>query len=223
MPHVIRQFERPASNLLAEIGKFAPATLHEAQGRRGALDSRLKPIFQGMRAAGPALTASCHPADNLMLITAISLAQPGDFLIIAAGDRPEQGGFGEVLATACRAKGVVGLLTDAGARDGTALKEMNFPVFCYGLCMKGTVKETLGTINQPVVIGGQLINPGDYVSADDDGVVVVRKEEIAEIARASAAREDKEAKIMQALRDGGDVLELTGMAAVLKAKNCTYG
>jgi 4-hydroxy-4-methyl-2-oxoglutarate aldolase len=203
MPHVIRQFERPASNLLAEIGKFAPATLHEAQGRRGALDSRLKPIFQGMRAAG--------------------LAQPGDFLIIAAGDRPEQGGFGEVLATACRAKGVVGLLTDAGARDGTALKEMNFPVFCYGLCMKGTVKETLGTINQPVVIGGQLINPGDYVSADDDGVVVVRKEEIAEIARASAAREDKEAKIMQALRDGGDVLELTGMAAVLKAKNCTYG
>lgn len=222
MAHIIRQFERPRPALLAEIGKFTPATLHEAQGRKGALDSRIKPIYPGMRASGPALTVSCHAADNLMLIAAINLAQPGDVLVISAGDRPEQGGFGEVLATACMAKGIVGLVTDAGVRDGPALREKNFAAFCYGLCVKGTVKETLGSVNHPIVIGGVMIAPGDLVSADDDGVVIVKKEEIAEVARLSAAREDKEAKIMKALTEGGDVLELTGIGAVLASKNCTY-
>jgi 4-hydroxy-4-methyl-2-oxoglutarate aldolase len=223
MVHVIRTFERPSAAAVEEISKYAPSTLHEAQGRKGALTSRIKPIYPGMRACGPGLTVSCHPGDNLMLITAISLAQPGDVLVVSAGDHPEQGGFGEVLTTACMAKGIVGLVTDAGARDGPAIQRRGFSVFCYGLCMKGTVKETLGTINQPIVIGGIAIHPGDIVSADDDGVVIVAKNDIAEVLKSSADREAKEALMMRALEAKGDILELSGMGKVLAAKNCTYG
>jgi 4-hydroxy-4-methyl-2-oxoglutarate aldolase len=223
MVHVIRSFERPEAALVKEISQYAPSTLHEAQGRTGALTSRIKPIYSGMRACGPALTASCHPSDNLMLITAISLAQPGDVLIVSAGDHPEQGGFGEVLTTACMAKGIVGLVTDAGVRDGLAIRKRGFNVFCYGLSMKGTVKETLGTVNQPIVIGGVAVNPGDIISADDDGVVVVPKNNIAAVSRASAEREAKEARMMAALEAKGNILELSGMDKVLAAKNCTYG
>jgi 4-hydroxy-4-methyl-2-oxoglutarate aldolase len=223
MVNVIRTFERPSAAAVEEISKYAPSTLHEAQGRKGALTSRIKPIYPGMRACGPALTVSCHPGDNLMLITAISLAQPGDVLVVSAGDHPEQGGFGEVLTTACMAKGIVGLVTDAGARDGPAIQRRGFSVFCYGLCMKGTVKETLGTINHPIVIGGIAIHPGDIVSADDDGVVIVAKNDIAEVLKSSADREAKEALMMRALEAKGDILELSGMGKVLAAKNCTYG
>ena len=223
MVHVIKSFERPSAALVEAIAKFAPSTLHEAQGRSGALTSRIKPIYPGMRACGPALTASCHPSDNLMLITAISLAQPGDVLIVSAGDHPEQGGFGEVLTTACMAKGIVGLVTDAGVRDGPAIQRRGFNVFSYGLCMKGTVKETLGTVNQPIVIGGVAVHPGDIVSADDDGVVIVPKHRIAEVLKSSAEREAKEAQVMAALEAKGDLLELSGMGKVLAAKNCSFG
>lgn len=223
MVHIIRAIERPGADALAAISKFTPATLHEAQGRSGALTARIKPTYPGMRAAGPAITARCHPGDNIMLITAISLAKPGDVLVVAAGDQPEQGGFGEVLATACKAKGIVGLVTDAGTRDGPAVRDLGFNVFCYGLSIKGTVKETLGSINQPIVIGGVTIHPGDFVSADDDGVVVVPKANLLEVAKASQAREDKEAEVMRKLREGGDILELSGMKQVLAAKNASWG
>jgi 4-hydroxy-4-methyl-2-oxoglutarate aldolase len=222
MVHVIRSIERPSTDEVNAISRFTPATLHEAQGRTGALTSRIKPIYPGMHACGPALTAKCHPGDNIMLITAISLAQPGDVLVVSAGDHPEQGGFGEVLATACKSKGIVGLVTDAGVRDGPAIRQLGFNVFCYGLCMKGTVKETLGTINQPIVIGGVAIHPGDIVSADDDGVVVVPKTTIAGVVKESAARDEKEAQVMKALRERGDILELSGMKQVLAAKNCSW-
>lgn len=223
MVHVIRSFERPDPAAVKDIARYAPSTLHEAQGRTGALTSRIKPIYSGMRVCGPALTVSCYPSDNLMLITAISLAQPGDVLVVSAGDHPEQGGFGEVLTTACMAKGVVGLVTDAGVRDGLAIRKRGFNVFCYGLSMKGTVKETLGTINQPIVIGGIAVAPGDLVSADDDGVVVVPKNNIAAVSKASAEREAKEARMMAALEAKGNILELSGMDKVLAAKNCIYG
>lgn len=222
MVHVIRTFDRPAADLVERIKQYPPSTLHEAQGRTGALTSRIKPIYPGMRACGPAFTVSCHPGDNMMLITAISLAKPGDVLIVSAGDHPEQGGFGEVLATACVAKGLAGLVTDAGVRDGPAIRNTGFPVFSLGLCMKGTVKETLGTINQPIVIGGIAVRPGDIVSADDDGVVIVPKENIADVCAKSAAREDKEASVMKALKAGGDILELSGIGKVLESKGCTF-
>jgi 4-hydroxy-4-methyl-2-oxoglutarate aldolase len=221
MTHVIRNFTRPDRSLVEQIAKFAPSTLHEAQGRRGALDSHIKPIYPGMAACGTAITAQCHPGDNLMLQVAISLAKPGDILVVAAANA-EQGAFGEVLATACKAKGIVGLVTDGGVRDGQAMLRMGFPVFSPGLCMKGTVKETLGTVNQPVVIGGILVRPGDILAADDDGVVLVLPEEAAEVARKSDEREAKEARFMEALRKGSDVLETLGMDKVLVAKKCTF-
>jgi 4-hydroxy-4-methyl-2-oxoglutarate aldolase len=221
MAHIIKNIERPSRELLDSISKFAPATLHEAQGRSGALHSRIKPIYPGMRAAGPAITVRCHPGDNLMLITAISLARAGDILVVSAGDQPEQGGFGEVLATACLAKGIVGLVTDASVRDGSAIHKRGFNVFSYGLCVKGTVKETLGAINHPIVIGGVMVNPGDFVSADDDGVVVVPRDRIVEVTKSSAEREEKEAQVMAALEQGGDVLELSGMGKVLATKGVT--
>jgi 4-hydroxy-4-methyl-2-oxoglutarate aldolase len=222
LAHVIRTFERPGADLVERIKEFTPATLHEAQGRTGALTSRIKPIYPGMRACGPALTVSCHPGDNAMITTAISLAKPGDMLVVSAGDHAEQGGFGEVLTTACMAKGIVGLVIDAGVRDGPAIRARGFNAFCYGLCMKGTVKETLGTINHPIVVGGIAIRPGDIVSGDDDGVVMVPKEDIARVCAESTARDAKEADLMRVLEAGGDILELSGLDKVLRAKGCTY-
>src|SRR5260370_39462765 len=139
MVHVIRPFDRPAVELVDRTKQFPPSTLHEAQGRSGALTSRIKPIYPGMRACGPALTVSCHPGDNMMLITAISLAKPGDVLVVSAGDHPEQGGFGEVLSTACVAKGIVGLVTDAGVRDGPAARDTGVQLFPSRRCTAGRV------------------------------------------------------------------------------------
>src|SRR5260221_14433648 len=188
MVHVIRTFDRPAGELVERIKQFPPSTLHEAQGRSGALTSLIKPIYPGMRACGPALTVSCHPCDNMMLITAISLAKPGDVLVVSAGDHPEQGGFGEVLSTACVAKGIVGLVTDAGVRDGPAGRGTGFNVFCYGLCMKGTVKETLGYINQPIVIGGISVRPRGNLSADGDTGAALSPQNISAVCFLCGAR-----------------------------------
>jgi 4-hydroxy-4-methyl-2-oxoglutarate aldolase len=222
MVHIVTRIDRPNPEDLEAVAAVAPATLHEAQGRRGALDARIKPIYSGMRVCGPAVTAQCHPGDNMMLVAAISVAQPGDVLVVAAGGLEQQGGFGEVLATACLARGIAGLVIDAGIRDGLLVRDLGFPVFSTGLCMSGTVKETLGTVNQPVVIGGELVRPGDVVSGDDDGVVLVRREEVAAVVRASREREAKEARIIEALKQGGDVLALTGLAEVLKRKGCVW-
>jgi 4-hydroxy-4-methyl-2-oxoglutarate aldolase len=221
--HIVRNFERPDRKALEAIAKFPPATLHEAQGRTGALTARIRPIYSGMQACGPSFTAICHPGDNIMLITAISIARAGDVLVVAAGDQPEQGGFGEVLATACKAKGIAVLVTDAGGRDGLAIRKVGLPVFSLGLCVKGTVKERLGTIGQPIVIGGVTVDPGDFVSADDDGVVVVPRANLLAVATASESREAKEAETMAALRAGSNILELSGMNKVLAAKGATYG
>lgn len=222
MTDIISEFTRPSAELVKGISLYPPATLHEAQGRMGAVDSRIKPIYQGMRLCGPAVTATSHPGDNLMLITAISVAKPGDVLVVSAGDHPQQGGFGEVLATACKARGIAGLVTDAGARDGSAIQALGFNVFCYGLSVKGTVKETVGRINHPITLGGVVIRPGDIISADDDGVVVVPQEDIARVTEQSAAREEREARLMQSLRDGADVLSLLGMDKVLEKKGARF-
>lgn len=221
MAHVYRSFTRPPQATLAEVAKFAPATLHEAQGRRGALDARIKPVAPGMKFCGPALTASCHIGDNLMIFQALALAEPGDVIVLSAGNNLEQGGFGEVLCTAFKAKGVAGFVVDAGVRDGAALRAMGFPVFSLGLSMKGTVKETLGTINQPITIGGELIRPGDIVAGDDDGVVVVRHEEALEVAKASFEREEKEAKAMERFRSGLP-MDITDRLKVMEARGCVW-
>lgn len=222
MPHVLRTITRPSQAVLQAVAQFPPATLHEAQGRRGALDWRIKPLYPGMRVCGPALTVRCTPGDNLMLQAAISIAQPDDVLVVDAGSNPEQGGLGEVLTTACLARGIAGMVINAAVRDGPAIRDKGFPVFALGLSMKGTVKETLGEVNHPVVVGGIHIRPGDIVCGDDDGVVLVRPEEAEEVAAKSREREDKETRFMKELEAGGDVLEVLGMSKVLAAKGCTW-
>jgi 4-hydroxy-4-methyl-2-oxoglutarate aldolase len=196
MAHVTRNFQRPSAADLDAIRPFSPATIHEAQGRRGALDSRIAPIKPGLQICGPAITAQCHIGDNLMIFEAINLAKPGDVLVISAGNNTEQGGFGDVLASACVGRGIIGLVIDASVRDGRGLRASGFPVFSLGLCIKGTSKETLGSINQPIVIGGERIAPGDIIVGDDDGVVVVR-EDIAVLANACADREASEAAMIE--------------------------
>ncbi|WP_417718538.1 4-carboxy-4-hydroxy-2-oxoadipate aldolase/oxaloacetate decarboxylase [Salipiger sp.] len=222
MAHIITEITRPSEEELALAKSVTPATIHEAQDRIGALDPAIKPVKPGLTVCGPAFTVRCTPGDNMMLIAAIGTAKPGDVLVVSAGGLQMQGGFGEVLATACVSRGIAGLVIDAGVRDGAAIRKLGFPVFSTGLAMHGTVKETVGFINHPIVLGGIAITPGDIVSGDDDGVVVLKREDITRICKAGQAREEKEEGIMQALRDGGDILELSGMRQRLLDKGCKW-
>src|SRR5690606_30428881 len=164
--HVKTKIERPDPALVAELAKYGSATIHEAQGRLGALSSRLKPVDRAMSLCGPAFTVKCAPRDNIMLQVAISYAKPGDVIVVSAGEYEEAGSFGDVLANACLAKGIAGLVTDTGVRDTAELIELGFPVFSLSTCIKGTVKETLGQVNDPVIIGGEIVHPGDVIRGD---------------------------------------------------------
>src|SRR5688572_13850028 len=187
MVHVTTQIERASNELIERLGAFSAATIHEAQGRRGALNSNIKPIDRDSSFVGSAFTVVCAPRDNLMLQVAIHFAQPGDVLVIAAGHFPEAGMFGDVLGNACRAKGIAAVVTDSGVRDTQELRALGLPVFSGSVSIKGTVKETLGHINQPLTIGDELIHPGDVIKGDADGVVVVRRDEVEEVVELSAA------------------------------------
>lgn len=218
MIHVRRNIDRPGTAEVAALAKFSPATIHEAQGRRGALSSWLKPVDYRMKLCGPAFTVKCAPRDNIMLQVAIAYARPGDVIVVSAGEYEEAGSFGDVLANACLAKGLGGLVTDTGVRDTLQLRDLGFPVFSLSVCIKGTVKETLGAINQPIIVGGETINAGDVIIGDADGLVVVRREEAAEVARLSQLREDAEAGYIAAYKAGKSVIEVSKLEAVLAAK-----
>jgi 4-hydroxy-4-methyl-2-oxoglutarate aldolase len=221
MAHVKLNITRPKPEVVAEVAKYPTATLHEAQGRRGALDSNIKPVGSTMSTCGPAFTVKAAPGDNLMLQIAISYAQPGDVIIVSTGPHSESGGFGDVLCNSCVARKIGGLVMDAGVRDGKQLIEMGFPVFSTGLCIKGTVKETLGSINAPIVIGGEIVRPGDIVRGDMDGVVIIRPEEALAVCKNAEAREKNEEKKIAELRTGKTFIEVQGLEAMLKAKGLT--
>lgn len=221
MSHIKKMPVRPSAAEIEAIAKFSPATIHEAQGRRGALSSRIKPVDYRMKLCGPAFTVKCAPRDNIMLQLAINYAQPGDIIVVSAGEYEEAGSFGDVLANACLAKGIGGLVTDSGVRDTLQLRELGFPVFSLSVCIKGTVKETLTSTNDPIVVGGELIFPGDIVVGDADGLVVVRREEAMEVSRLCQAREDAEAEYIEAYKAGKSVIEVSKLEAVLKAKGLT--
>ncbi|TCN33311.1 4-carboxy-4-hydroxy-2-oxoadipate aldolase/oxaloacetate decarboxylase [Sinorhizobium americanum] len=213
-----QRFERPSKDEIEAIGRFSPATLHEAQGRRGALSSRLKPIDYRMKLCGPAFTVKCAPRDNIMLQVAINYAEPGDIIVVSAGEYEEAGSFGDVLANACLAKGIGGLVTDTGVRDTLQLRELGFPVFSLSVCIKGTVKETLGATNEPILIGDEIVHPGDIIVGDADGLVVVRRSEARDVAKLAQAREEAEADYIAAYKAGKSVIEVSKLEAVLKAK-----
>jgi 4-hydroxy-4-methyl-2-oxoglutarate aldolase len=218
MVHIKDIPARPSKSDVDALAKFSPATIHEAQGRRGALSSRLKPVDYRMKLCGPAFTVKSSPRDNIMLQLAINYAKPGDIIVVSAGEYEEAGSFGDVLANACLAKGIGGLVTDTGVRDTLQLRELGFPVFSLSTCIKGTVKETIGTTNDSIIVGGEIINPGDVIVGDADGLVVVRRSEVAEAAKLSQAREDAEAGFIEAYKAGKSVIEVSNLEPVLKAK-----
>jgi 4-hydroxy-4-methyl-2-oxoglutarate aldolase len=215
---VTTKFDRPDPALVHRLAAHSSATIHEAQGRIGALSSSIKPVDDSMSLCGPAFTVRCAPRDNLMLQVAIAYAQPGDVIVVSAGEYAEAGSFGDVLANACQAKGIAGLVTDTGVRDTAELRKLGFPVFSYSVSIKGTVKETISPLAEPVLIGGELVRPGDVIRGDADGLVVVRREDLTDAIRLSQEREEAEAVYIAAYRAGRDVIDVSNLAAKLEAK-----
>ncbi|WP_395474583.1 RraA family protein [Saccharopolyspora spinosa] len=160
---------------LARLKELGAATVHEAQGGTGALDSAVKPLHPAMAVAGPALTVDCKPADNLAIQHAVTLARPGDVLVVDAKAFLEAGPWGDILTLYAQQVGITGLVIDGSVRDSQAIVDMGFPVFCRGICIKGTGKNQPGKVNETIICGGVTINPGDVVVGDADGVVVVRR------------------------------------------------
>jgi 4-hydroxy-4-methyl-2-oxoglutarate aldolase len=204
---------------LAELGV---ATVHEAAGRDGYLGPGLRPIQDGTRIAGTAVTALCWPGDNLMIHAAVEQCQAGDLLVVTATSPCTDGMFGELLATSLLARGVRGLVIEAGVRDVAELRGMGFPVWSAAVSAQGTVKETPGAVNLPVSIGGQIVRPGDAIIADDDGVVCVPRAEAGQALAAAQARVAKEVQARKALADGQLGLDLYGLRDKLAARGVEY-
>ena len=203
----------PRADLAAvtELAKSGVATVHEAQARTGYLGPRLRPIQQDVRIGGAAVTAVCWPGDNLMLHAAVEQCQPGDVLVVTTTSGCEDGMFGELLATSLAARGVAGIVIEAGVRDVAELRAMGF-----------TVKETPGAVNVPVSIGGQIVHPGDAIIADDDGVVCVPRDQVAQVLTAARARTAKEEVSRRQLADGALSLDLYGLREKLAARGVEY-
>src|ERR1700730_1834760 len=218
----VRKVQRADAASVAELSRYGVATIHEAMGRVGLLAPYMRPIYPGAKACGTAVTIFAHPGDNWMLHVAAEMLQTGDIAVLGTSSDNADGMFGDLLATAFRARGAIGLVIDAGCRDTADLRSMQFPVWAKAVHGKGTVKATVGSVNTPIICAGALVHPGDVIIADDDGVVVVPKARAAAAAEGAGGREAKERAPREGLRKGELGLDIYGMRDTLAKAGLQY-
>jgi 4-hydroxy-4-methyl-2-oxoglutarate aldolase len=219
---VVRDIVRVDASVLAGLAELGVSTVHEADHRRGVLDSSIRPIQEGVRIAGSAVTVSCPPGDNLMIHAAVETCRPGDVLVVTTTSPSTDGMIGELLATSLRAHGVIGVVTAAGVRDAAELRAMGFPAWARAINPCGTVKASAGSVNVPVVCGGQIVHPGDAIVADDDGVVVVPRGRCPEVLKAGRERVANEDTKRAKLAAGELGVDMYGLRSTLADLGVTY-
>lgn len=216
MNDVVKNFPRPERELVEALSKFSTATLHEAMGKKGALPHHIRPIWPEMKLSGTALTVKARPGDNLMLHKAVSLAEPGDVLVVDCDGFVEAGHWGEIITVAAIEKGIKGLVTNGAVRDTIQIRELGFPIFSAGISIKGTTKAVPGKINNSVSFEGVIVNPGDIVIGDNDGIVIVPFEDAAKLIHAAQAKEKAEAEAIKKIREGCSSMEALGFEQAYK-------
>ena len=221
--NVILNVPKVDTKLVSQFRDFTAATVYEAAGQRGMMDPRIRPIYNEATVCGPALTVKCHVGDNIMIHKAVTIANPGDVLVVTIGNDVESGAWGEILTMAAQKKGVAGLVIDGAVRDSEAMKRRGFPVFSRGIAVGGTAKRNPGRINHPIVCGNVFIEPGDLVLGDLDGVVIVARELCEEVLHNAKKRQQRENEIMQKLEEGATTLSLLHLDRMLEEIGITEG